>query len=110
MSEMTVKFFKNAAAFHKWLEQHHNSETELSVGFHKKASGKPSITYPEAVDEALCFGWIDGVRKRLDDDSYKIRFTPRKASSIWSNINVGHVERLKKEGRMQRAGLQAYAR
>jgi len=110
MSEMTVKFFNNATAFDKWLQQHHKSETELWIGFHKKASGKPSVTYAEALDAALCFGWIDGLRKNIDKDSYKIRFTPRKPSSIWSNVNVAHVERLKKEGRMQRAGLDAYER
>ena len=77
--------------------------------FHKKDSGRKSITYPEALDEALCFGWIDGVRKRLDETSYTIRFTPRKAKSIWSLVNVGHVERLTKEGRMAEPGLKAYA-
>jgi uncharacterized protein YdeI (YjbR/CyaY-like superfamily) len=105
---MEPTFFKTPAAFRKWLRQHHKKSPELWVGFHKKASTKPSITYPEALDEALCFGWIDGLRKSVDDDSYKIRFTPRKPSSIWSNVNVGHVERLKKEGRMQPAGLEAY--
>ena len=108
--EKEPKFFKTAAAFRKWLEQHHKSETELWLGFHKKGAGKPSITYPEALDEALCFGWIDGVRKSVDQDSYKQRFSPRKPTSIWSNINVGHVKRLQKQGRMQPAGLEAYAR
>ena len=81
----------------------------MLLGFYKKGSGKASITYPEALDEALCFGWIDGVRRSLGDDGYTIRFTPRKAKSIWSNVNVRHVERLKKLGRMAPAGLEAYA-
>lgn len=106
---MEPTFFKTGTAFRRWLEKHHNTRTELWVGFHKRNSGKPSITYPEALDEALCFGWIDGVRKRINEDSYKQRFSPRKPRSIWSNINVKHVERLKNEGRMQPAGLEAYA-
>ncbi|PWT94484.1 MAG: bacteriocin-protection protein [Blastocatellia bacterium] len=108
-SETVPKFFTSAAAFRKWLEQNHKKKSELWVGFHKKSSGKKSITYPQALDEALCYGWIDGLRKNVSPDSYKIRFTPRKASSIWSNINVAHVERLKKESRMQAAGLAAYS-
>lgn len=107
---MKPKFFSTQAAFREWLELHHNSKTELLVGFHKKASGKKSITYAEALDEALCYGWIDGVRKNLNETSYTIRFTPRKARSIWSNVNVRHVERLTKEGRMRPAGVEAYAR
>jgi uncharacterized protein YdeI (YjbR/CyaY-like superfamily) len=106
---MEPTFFKTATAFRKWLEKHHNKSTELWVGFHKKGSGKTSITYTEALDEALCFGWIDGVRKRMNEDSYKQRFSPRKPRSIWSNINVKHVERLKQAGRMEPAGLEAYA-
>jgi uncharacterized protein YdeI (YjbR/CyaY-like superfamily) len=82
----------------------------LLLGFHKKSSGKKSITYSEALDEALCFGWIDGVRRNVDETSYTIRFTPRKPRSIWSLVNVNHVERLKKEGRMHAAGLAAYER
>jgi len=101
-------FFKSQVDFRKWLEKNHAKETELLVGFYKKDSGKPSITYPEALDEALCFGWIDGVRRSLGDEGYTIRFTPRKPKSIWSNVNVRHVERLKKEGRMAPAGLKAY--
>ena len=92
------------------IERNHDGATELLLGFHKKSSGKKSITYAEALDEALCFGWIDGVRKNLNETSYTIRFTPRKPTSIWSNINVNHVERLQKEGRMHRAGLEAYER
>jgi uncharacterized protein YdeI (YjbR/CyaY-like superfamily) len=107
---MKPKFFSTPAQFRQWLEQNHDRATELMVGFHKKSSGKKSITYAEALDEALCFGWIDGVRKSLNETSYVQRFTPRKPKSIWSLINVRHVERLKKEGRMHPAGLEAYAR
>jgi len=107
---MKPKFFTTPAAFRQWLEQNHDRATELLVGFHKKSSGKKSITYAEALDEALCFGWIDGVRKSFNETSYMQRFTPRKPKSIWSLINVRHVERLKNEGRMHPAGLEAYAR
>lgn len=107
---MKPKFFSSPAQFCEWLERNHNSATELLVGFHKKSSGKKSITYPEALDEALCFGWIDGVRKNVDETSYTIRFTPRKPKSIWSLVNVRHVDRLTKEGRMRPAGVEAYAR
>ena len=107
---MKPKFFSTPAGFRKWLEQNHDKASELIIGFHKKASGKKSITYPQALDEALCFGWIDGVRRKLDETSYVQRFTPRKPRSIWSLVNVRHVERLKKEGRMQPPGLEAYER
>lgn len=107
---MKPKFFSLPDQFRQWLEQNHDSASELLVGFHKKSSGKTSITYAEALDEALCFGWIDGVRRNLNETSYTIRFTPRKPKSIWSLVNVRHVERLKKEGRMQPAGLEAFAR
>ena len=106
---MKPRFFKSQSEFRKWLEKNHAKETELALGFYKKGSGKASITYPEALDEALCFGWIDGVRRSLSDEVYVQRFTPRKAKSIWSRVNVGHVERLKKLGRMAPAGLKAYA-
>ena len=106
---MKPKFFKVPADFHKWLEKNHDKSKELFVGFYKKASGKKSITYPEALEEALCFGWIDGVRKNIDEISYVQRFSPRKPKSIWSLINVQHIERLKTEGRMQPPGLAAYA-
>ncbi|HXQ72123.1 MAG TPA: YdeI/OmpD-associated family protein [Pyrinomonadaceae bacterium] len=105
---MKPKFFATQEKFREWLEKNHASATELLVGFHKKSSGKKSITYAEALDEALCFGWIDGVRRRLDETSYQQRFTPRRARSIWSLVNVKHVERLKKEARMHAAGLAAY--
>ena len=102
-------FFATPAAFRAWLEKHHASAPELLVGFHKRDSGKPSITWPESVDEALCFGWIDGIRHSLGPEAYTIRFTPRKRTSIWSRINVDNVERLTKARRMRPAGLRAYA-
>ena len=107
---MQPKFFSTPEKFRQWLERNHDGATELLLGFHKKSSGEKSITYAEALDEALCFGWIDGVRRSFDETSYTIRFTPRKPRSIWSNMNVRHVERLKKEGRMQPPGLEAYDR
>lgn len=105
---MNVNFLDSPAAFRQWLEEHHDSATELWVGFHKKGSGKASLTYAEALDEALCFGWIDAVRKSLGETSYTIRFTPRKQGSIWSNVNIKHVERLMAAGRMQPPGLKAF--
>ena len=102
-------FFPTPAAFRAWLEKHHASASELLVGFYKRDSGRPSITWPESVDEALCFGWIDGIRRSLGPEAYSIRFTPRKATSIWSRINVDNVERLTKARRMRPAGLRAYA-
>ena len=101
-------FFKDQQAFRKWLLQHYKNETELLVGFYKKDSGISSITWPESVDQALCFGWIDGVRKNRDEQSYTIRFTPRKSGSIWSAINIAKVEKLKAEGLMMPEGLAAY--
>jgi uncharacterized protein YdeI (YjbR/CyaY-like superfamily) len=106
---MAPKFFKTPSAFRKWLVANHNRSKELWVGFYKRASGKPSITWPKSVDEALCFGWIDGVRKTIDDESYMIRFSPRKPESIWSAVNIRNVERLTKEKRMQPVGLKAFA-
>jgi len=102
------KFFANQAEFRRWLEANHDKNSELLVGFHKKDSGKKSITYPEALDEALCFGWIDGVRKSLNESSYTIRFTPRKPNSIWSLVNKRKVEELIKRGRMHNSGLKAF--
>ena len=107
---MEPKYFATPADFRKWFEENHDNETELSVGFYKKGSGKPSITWPESVDQALCFGWIDGVRHRIDDEAYKIRFTPRKARSIWSAVNIKRIEELIEQGLVQQAGLDAYAR
>ena len=105
---MTPRFFKTPATFRRWLAANHAKSKELWVGFYKKDSGQLSITWPESVDEALCFGWIDGVRKSLDSQSYVIRFSPRKPNSIWSAVNMRNVERLIKADRMQPAGMRAY--
>ncbi len=102
------RFFKTPTEFRAWLAKHHAMAAELLVGFHKKGSGKPSITWPESVDEALCVGWIDGIRRRIDDDSYSIRFTPRRPGSIWSAVNTRRVAVLTREGRMLEAGLAAF--
>ncbi len=105
---MDIAFMASAADFHDWLAENHATASELWVGFYNKASGKPSITYQEAVDEALCFGWIDGLRKSIDETSYKIRFTPRKRTSIWSAVNIKRVGELTEAARMQPAGLKAF--
>jgi uncharacterized protein YdeI (YjbR/CyaY-like superfamily) len=105
---MRPTFFATPAEFRAWFEAHHQSAKELLVGFYKRGSGKPSITWPESVDEALCFGWIDGVRKSVDEDAYTIRFTPRKRTSIWSAINVAKVAALETLGRMTPAGRRAF--
>lgn len=102
------KFFPSAQAFRGWLEANAGRAEELWVGYHKVATGKPSMSWSESVDEALCFGWIDGVRKRIDEASYQIRFTPRRSASIWSAINIAKVEKLQAEGRMTPAGLAAF--
>jgi uncharacterized protein YdeI (YjbR/CyaY-like superfamily) len=102
-------FFPRPAKFREWLEAHHDKLSEQLVGFHKKDSGKPSITWPESVEVALCFGWIDGVRKSIDETSYMIRFTPRKPTSNWSSINIKLVGELTKKGLMHPAGLKAFA-
>jgi uncharacterized protein YdeI (YjbR/CyaY-like superfamily) len=102
------KFFKTPSDFRKWFEAHHVSAPELWVGFYKRDSGKPSITWPQSVDEALCFGWIDGIRKSIDDLSYKIRFTPRKPRSTWSAVNIKRAGELSEQGLMQAAGLKAF--
>ena len=103
-------FFPTAADFRRWLASHAANASELLVGFHKVGSGQPSMSWSESVDEALCFGWIDGVRRRIDDASYTIRFTPRKAGSIWSAINIAKVERLQREGHLTPAGAAAFER
>ena len=108
MNLVSPKFFKTRSAFRKRLAAQHAQSKELWVGFYKKNSGKPSIDWPESVDEALCFGWIDGIRKNIDEERYKIRFSPRKSSSIWSAVNIRNVERLIKEKRMYPTGLKAY--
>ena len=107
---MPPTFFATAAELRRWLEKHHAEARELLVGFHKRESGRPSLTWPESVDEALCFGWIDGVRRRIDDASYSIRFTPRRTGSVWSAVNIAKVEKLEQEGRMTEAGRIAFAR
>ena len=106
---MKPRFFTTPADYRAWLETHHETEAELVVGFHKKGSGRPSITWPESVDEALCFGWIDGVRRRRNEKDYTIRFTPRRRTSIWSAVNVARVAELMKLGRMRPAGVRAFA-
>jgi len=105
---MKPRFFRTPSEFRAWLEKHHEGTPELLVGFYKKASGKPSITWPEAVDQALCFGWIDGVRKGIDDVSYTIRFTPRRPRSVWSSVNVKRAGELTELGLMRPAGLAAF--
>ena len=105
---MNPVFLDSPAAFRQWLEKNHATATELWIGFYKKGSGKAGLTYAEALDEALCFGWIDAVRKSLGETSYTIRFTPRKQGSIWSNVNIQHVERLTAAGRMQPPGIKAF--
>lgn len=102
-------YFDGPAAFRRWLARHHASATELLVGFHRRDSGRPSMTWPESVDEALCYGWIDGVRRRVDESRYTIRFTPRRKTSIWSAINLARVRVLTAEGRMTAAGLAIHA-
>lgn len=103
-----IRFFAKPEEFRRWLKTHHKSTRELWVGFYKKSSGRPSITWPESVDEALCVGWIDGLRKTIDEESYKIRFTPRQKTSNWSAVNIARVQDLTKLGRMRPAGLTAF--
>ena len=105
---MDALYFRDRAEWEAWLEEHHASATEVLVGFHKKRSGMPSITWPEAVDVALCFGWIDGVRRGVDEQRYVNRFTPRRPGSNWSAINIAKVEALIEQGRIRPAGLAAF--
>lgn len=105
---MSPIFFESALEFRAWLEANHTSAKELIVGFRKVGTGLPSMTWPESVDEALCFGWIDGVRKRIDEATYQIRFTPRKQGSIWSLVNVGKVVELTRQNRMRPIGVAAF--
>lgn len=105
---MNATFFANQAEFRKWFEKHHKSEKELLVGFYKVSSNKPSISWSESVDQALCFGWIDGIRRSIDEESYCIRFTPRRSNSVWSDINIKKVENLTKAGLMTAEGLKAF--
>lgn len=106
--ERTVIFFETQDQFRVWLEQHHEKETELIVGYYKVGTGKPSMTWSESVDQALCFGWIDGIRRSIDEESYCIRFTPRRSKSIWSAVNIRKVEELTKAGLMKPAGLKIF--
>ncbi len=101
-------FFETPEEFRAWLAENHATAAQLVVGFHKKGSGRKSITWPESVDEALCYGWIDGVRKGLDAESYTIRFTPRKKGSVWSTVNIARVQALTDLGRMRPMGLAAF--
>ncbi len=110
MVPLKPRFFGTPAAFRAWLAKNHLEADELLVGFHKKDSAKASITWPESVDQALCFGWIDGVRRRLDETSYTIRFTPRRPRSIWSTVNIRRVKELSEQGLMAPAGLAAFER
>lgn len=105
---MAPRFFATPADFRSWLERHHAEEDELLVGFYRTSTGRKSITWPESVDEALCFGWIDGVRRGIDAESYSIRFTPRRSRSIWSAVNIKRADELIEFGRMTPAGLAAF--
>lgn len=106
---MKATFFKDQWAFRKWLEKHAQTEKELIVGYYKVGSGKPSMNWSQSVDQALCFGWIDSIRRSIDHESYCIRFTPRKKTSIWSEINIKKVEALKGAGLMTPAGIKAFS-
>jgi uncharacterized protein YdeI (YjbR/CyaY-like superfamily) len=108
MKSSRAVFFTRPAEWRRWLDQHHDSSAELWVGFYKTSSGRPSITWPQAVDEALCFGWIDGLRRGIDGSRYQIRFTPRKASSVWSKGNLARVAELRAAGRLTAAGRSAF--
>jgi len=104
---MKPQFFKTQKDFRDWLTKNHDKETEIWVGMWKKASGKTGLNYDQALEEALCFGWIDGLVNKYNEESYMQRFTPRRAKSIWSKVNVGHIERLTKEGKMMPSGIAA---
>jgi uncharacterized protein YdeI (YjbR/CyaY-like superfamily) len=103
------RFFRSPAELQRWFARHHASAAELFLGYWKVGSGEKSVTWPESVDEALCVGWIDGVRKRIDDQRYVIRFSPRKANSIWSAVNIARIAALDAEGRLQDGGRAAFA-
>ncbi|MGB0523590.1 MAG: YdeI/OmpD-associated family protein [Flammeovirgaceae bacterium] len=105
---MDAIFFNNAAELRQWFHENHNKATEIWVGYYKKNSGKANFSWSESVDEALCYGWIDGIRKSIDEERYRIRFTPRKPNSIWSAVNLKKMEVLIANGLMQAAGLAAY--
>ena len=108
--EGSPTYFRKPALLRAWLMRYHASASELSIGFYKKDTGKPGVSYVEALDEALCFGWIDGVRHRVDDESFKVRFTPRKPKSYWSSVNLAKMKALIAAGRVAPSGLAAYER
>jgi uncharacterized protein YdeI (YjbR/CyaY-like superfamily) len=105
---MMPVFFHDQQEFRRWLEKNHKSKSELLVGYYKVSSEKPSMTWSQSVDEALCFGWIDGIRRSIDNESYCIRFTPRKPTSIWSNVNIKKAEELNRKGLMKQSGLEVF--
>jgi uncharacterized protein YdeI (YjbR/CyaY-like superfamily) len=105
---MNPLYFKDQYEFRKWLEKNYNKESEIIVGYYKVGTGKSSMTWSQSVDQAICFGWIDGIRRSIDKERYSIRFTPRKLTSIWSNVNIKKVENLKKKGLMKKPGLEIY--
>jgi uncharacterized protein YdeI (YjbR/CyaY-like superfamily) len=109
LAAMKIKYFKSAKNFRNWLKKNHATTQELWVGYYRKASGQPSITWPESVDEALCFGWIDGLRKGVDDLRYTIRFTQRRQGSIWSAVNIKRARELSEKGLMKPTGVAAFA-
>ncbi|MCQ4165662.1 YdeI/OmpD-associated family protein [Tahibacter sp. P2K] len=106
---MDAEYFRTPDEFRRWLQRHHASATELWVGYHKAGTGEPSMTWPQSVDQALCYGWIDGRRQRVDEQRYRIRFTPRKPGSIWSTVNIRRMGELEKAGLVQPAGRAAFA-
>jgi len=105
---MDPVYFKNQDEFRLWLGENYDTASEIIVGYYKVNTGKPSMTWSESVDQAICFGWIDGIRRSVDNERYCIRFTPRNPKSIWSNVNIKKVEELKRKGLMQKAGLEAF--
>lgn len=108
ISRESMTFFQTQDHFRKWLEANYEKENELIVGFYKVKSSKPSMSWSQSVDQALCFGWIDSIRRTIDDESYSIRFTPRRSNSVWSGINIKKIEELTKAGLMKPAGLKAF--
>jgi uncharacterized protein YdeI (YjbR/CyaY-like superfamily) len=105
---MDPLFFESQNEFRKWLTKNHKTKTEILVGYYKVGTGKPSMTWSQSVDEAICFGWIDGIRRSIDQERYCIRFTPRKPTSTWSRVNINKVEELKKKGLMKPPGLEVF--
>jgi len=105
---MNPVYFQDQNEFRKWLEKNHKKESEIIAGYYKVGTGKPGMTWSQSVDQAICFGWIDGIRRSIDKERYSIRFTPRKLTSIWSNVNIKKVEELKKKGLMKKPGLEVF--